>query len=115
MQELKALGTSLGLERELIFTGFRCDVGGFYQIADLCVMSSVEEGLGTAVLDAMALGKPVVATADPLALAQGIIELLTCKELAIEMTNQARALVQQCFSIQAMANRNIEVYDKISR
>lgn len=135
MEELKALASSLGLERELIFTGFRRDVGAFYQIADLCVMSSVEEGLGTAVLDAMALGKPVVATAagglpeivhggktgklvapaDPLALAEGIIELLTCKEMAITMANQARALVQQCFSIQAMVNRNIEVYHKISR
>ena len=37
-------------------------MGAFYQIADLFVMSSVQEGLGTAVLDAMALGKPIVAT-----------------------------------------------------
>ena len=133
MGELKTLASSLGLERQLIFTGFRHDVGAFYQISDLCVMSSVEEGLGTAVLDAMALGKPVVATnagglpeivqdgitgrlvapADPLTLAEGIIELLTCTELATKMAKQARALVQQCFSIQTMVRRNLEVYDKI--
>ena len=134
MEELKALAFSLGLKQELIFTGFRHDVGAFYQIADLYVMSSIEEGLGTAVLDAMALGKPVVATnagglpeivrdgqtgrlvapADPLALAEGIIELLTCNKLAINMANQARALVQRCFSIQAMVAGNIDVYQKIS-
>ena len=134
MAELKALAASLGLKRELIFTGFRPDVGAFYQIADLYVMSSVEEGLGTAVLDAMALGKPVVATAagglpeivhdgktgrlvapaDPFSLAEGIIELLTCRELATNMAKQARVLVQQHFTIQAMVRRNLEVYEKIS-
>ena len=62
MADLKALAASLGLNRELVFTGFRRDVGAFYKIADLFVMSSVQEGLGTAVLDALALGKPVVAT-----------------------------------------------------
>ena len=133
MADLKALAFSLGLKRELIFTGFRHDVGAFYQIADLFVMSSVEEGLGTAVLDAMALGKPVVATnagglpeivhdgqtgrlvapADPISLSEGIIELLTCGKLASKMANQARELVLQRFSSQAMVSRNLEVYQKI--
>jgi glycosyltransferase involved in cell wall biosynthesis len=133
MDELKAIGSSLGLKQELIFTGFRNDVGSFYKIADLFVMSSVDEGLGTAVLDAMALGKPVVATeagglpeivhdgkagrlvapADPLALAEGIIEMLTHTELAIMMANQGRAEIQRSFTIDAMIERNIEVYQKI--
>ena len=133
MEELKALASSLGLKRELVFTGFRSDVGAFYKAADLYVMCSIAEGLGTAVLDALALGKPVVATragglpeiiedgktgrlvapADPRALAEGIIELLTDSDLAKAMASAGPARVQQFFSIDAMVDKNIEVYKKI--
>jgi glycosyltransferase involved in cell wall biosynthesis len=133
MDNLKTIASSLGLKQALVFTGFRKDVGSFYKVADLFVMSSVDEGLGTAVLDAMALGKPVVATragglpeivhdgktgrlvapADPTALAEGIIEMLTHTELAITMANQGQAEVRKSFTIEAMVDGNIEVYQKI--
>ena len=133
MDELKETASGLGLKRELIFTGFRNDVAGFYKIADLYVMSSVQEGLGTAVLDALALAKPVVATntgglpeiihdgktgrlvapADPEALADGIVDMLTGVEAAQAMANAGRAMVQNRFSIEAMVDNNIEVYKKV--
>lgn len=133
MGELKALAVSIGLNQELIFTGFRQDVGSFYQIADLFVMSSVQEGLGTAVIDALALGKPVVATnsggipeiirngetgrlvapANPVALAEGIIELLTNPERAKRMASRGQKVVRQKFSVDAMVEKNIEVYQQI--
>ncbi|MEJ2167014.1 MAG: glycosyltransferase family 4 protein [Desulfobacterales bacterium] len=133
MGELQTLAASLGLQRQLVFTGFRSDVGAFYKIADLYVMSSVEEGLGTAVLDAMACGRPVVATtagglpeiisdgetgrlvppADALALAEGMIDMLTHPEMADAMAAAARTRVEQFFSIQTMVDKNIEVYRKI--
>jgi len=133
MDKLKTLAASLGLKKELIFTGFRRDVGSFYQIADLFVMSSVQEGLGTAVLDAMALGKPVVATksggipeivhdgktgrlvapANPVALAAGIIELLTHTGRAKQMASQGRAKIREKFSVGAMVDKNIEIYQQI--
>jgi glycosyltransferase involved in cell wall biosynthesis len=133
MAALKAQASALGLNRELVFTGFRRDVGAFYKFADLCVMSSVEEGLGTAVLDALACGTPVVATAagglpeiiddgktgrlvapaDPAALAEGIVELLSRKELADAMAAAGRARVQRLFSIDTMADKNLEVYQAI--
>jgi glycosyltransferase involved in cell wall biosynthesis len=133
MDELKETASELGLKRELIFTGFRNDVADFYQIADLYVMSSLQEGLGTAVLDALALAKPVVATnagglpeivhdgktgrlvaaADPAALADGIVDMLTRAEAAKAMANAGRTLVQNCFSIEAMVDNNIEVYKKV--
>jgi glycosyltransferase involved in cell wall biosynthesis len=133
MEKLKALAASLGLNRALIFTGFRRDVGAFYQIADLFVMSSVQEGLGTAVLDAMALGKPVVATnaggipeiirdgetgrlvesADPAALAEGVVELLSNAERAQQMASLGKVVVRENFSVDAMIDKNIEVYKQI--
>lgn len=133
MPELQSLATSLGLRQKLIFTGFRRDVGSFYQIADLFVMSSVQEGLGTAVIDALALGKPVVAThaggipeiirdgetgrlvasADPTALAGGIIDLLTNPGRAKQMGRRGQEIVRENFSVDAMVDKNIEVYQQI--
>jgi glycosyltransferase involved in cell wall biosynthesis len=131
--ELQALANSLGLNEALIFTGFRHDVGAFYEIADVVVTSSVQEGLGTAVLDALALGKPVVATnsggipeivqddqtgrlvppADPAALAGGIIELLTNRKQAKRMATKGQMIVRKMFSVEAMVDANIEVYRQI--
>ena len=133
MDALKETASELGLKKELIFTGFREDVADFYKIADLFVMSSVHEGLGTAVLDALALAIPVVATntgglpeiihdgktgrlvepADPEALAEGIVDMLTRVEAAKAMANEGRAMVLNCFSIEAMVDHNIEVYKKV--
>ena len=130
LAELKALAASLGISRELVFTGFRSDVGAFYKIADLFVMSSVQEGLGTALLDALAEGKTVVATdcggipeiirdgdtgrlvepANPMALARGIIDALRDPEQAGRMADRGRALVQNRFSIETMAESNLAVY-----
>lgn len=133
MDELKTLAASLGIKEKLIFTGFRWDVGAFYQLADVFVMSSIQEGLGTAVLDALALGKPVVAAksggipeivddgktgrlvapADPAALAAGIIELLTHTGRAKQMASQGQAKIREQFSVEAMVDKNIKIYQHI--
>jgi len=133
MAELQALSASLGINEALTLTGFRKDVGAFYNIADLFVMSSVQEGLGTAILDALALGKPVVAAnsggipeiindgktgrlvepADSQALAKGIIEMLTHTEQAQRMAEWGQAVVKEKFSIEAMVEKNLAVYDQL--
>ncbi|MBI3395419.1 MAG: glycosyltransferase [Spirochaetia bacterium] len=59
---LEALSAQLGISHLVRFTGFRRDVPAFLSAFDVFVMSSKEEGLGTAVLDAMAAGLPVVCT-----------------------------------------------------
>ncbi len=52
----------LDLDGRVILTGFRADVPSVLKGLDLFVMSSVTEGLGTSVLDAMAAGLAVVGT-----------------------------------------------------
>ncbi|WP_396626742.1 glycosyltransferase [Luteitalea sp.] len=51
-----------GLEKHVLLPGFRTDVLSLMKTADIFVMSSVMEGLGTSLLDAMACARPIVAT-----------------------------------------------------
>jgi glycosyltransferase involved in cell wall biosynthesis len=133
LEELKDLSKSLGLGDRLVFTGFRKDVGAFYHVADLFVMSSVQEGLGTAVLDALALGKPVVGTnsggipeiiqngetgllvpsADPKVLSNAIVQILTDSELSTHVAEKGKAMVNKKFTVSAMVEKNIDVYYQI--
>jgi glycosyltransferase involved in cell wall biosynthesis len=133
MSELQALSVSLGIGHALTFTGFRNDVGAFYKMADLFVMSSVQEGLGTAILDALALGIPVVAAkaggipevikdgetgrlveaANPQALAKGIIEMLSNVDQARAMARRGQDNVKAEFSIDAMVENNLAVYNRL--
>ncbi len=133
LAELQALASSLDIDRNLTFTGFRNDVGAFYQLADIVVMSSIQEGLGTAVIDALALAKPVVATdaggipeiiengitgtlvppADPKALAEGITAYLTNPEQARQIGLQGQKKVSEHFCVDTMVEKNIDVYTQL--
>jgi glycosyltransferase involved in cell wall biosynthesis len=59
---LEAEHAALGLGTVVRFLGFREDVTDLLRAADFFVVSSSLEGMGTATLDAMAAGLPVVAT-----------------------------------------------------
>ncbi|HOW28571.1 MAG TPA: glycosyltransferase family 4 protein [Elusimicrobiota bacterium] len=59
---LTRLIDQLGLKQCVHLLGHRDDVLDYVAAADVFVLSSVEEGLGTSLLDAMSLGIPAVAT-----------------------------------------------------
>ena len=52
----------LGLADRFVFLGFRSDVAAVLQAVDIVCLPSLAEGFPLAVLEAMAAGKPVVAT-----------------------------------------------------
>ena len=102
--------------------------------ADVFVMSSVLEGLGTSILDAMACGKPTVGTRvggipevvvdgttgllvpthTPARMADAIITLLTDPARREAMGNAARAHVETCFTVERMVARTIEIYGQVA-
>lgn len=57
---LKGVVKKLGIESKVIFAGYRLDIIEIYQMADLYVFPSYQEGLPMALLEAMACGIPVV-------------------------------------------------------
>ena len=57
---LHKLVSNIGMEDNIIFTGFHKDIFGIISAMDLVVMPSINEGSINAILEAMALGKPTV-------------------------------------------------------
>ena len=62
-ERLTALANQLGLGDRVHFTGFRTDAAEWIRTFDFSVLSSVKEGLSNTVIESMAAGKPVIATA----------------------------------------------------
>lgn len=60
---LKKLVKELGLEKQVLFLGFRLDVAELYKIADIFVFPSKREGLSVALIEALASGLPCVVSA----------------------------------------------------
>ncbi|MBQ6858623.1 MAG: glycosyltransferase family 4 protein [Clostridia bacterium] len=58
----QALAKQMGLEDAVVFTGWRSDIGACLHAADICTASSIREGFGMNVVEAMYCGLPVVAT-----------------------------------------------------
>jgi glycosyltransferase involved in cell wall biosynthesis len=60
--ELKALINQLGLGESIILTGHREDVPEILPLLDVFVLSSINEGMGRVIVEAMACARPVVAS-----------------------------------------------------
>jgi glycosyltransferase involved in cell wall biosynthesis len=123
----------LRLEKHVFLTGFRPDVLSLHKAFDLFVMSSVTEGLGTSLLDAMACGKAIVATEaggipevvvngqtgvlvpprDPEALAKPIVTLLEDETLRRRLGEAGRARVHERFSAERMVADTLRVYERV--
>ncbi len=118
--EMESLAAELGLRQSVTFTGHvsTAELVRLYQRATMFVFSSLQEGLGISVQDAMACGLPVVSTRcggpeglvqhgvtgllvpnnDEAALAQAVSELLAHPERARAMGAAARARTLQEFA-----------------
>jgi glycosyltransferase involved in cell wall biosynthesis len=91
--ELKQLAVKLGIQAKVKFIGRRDDMPQLFNVCDCFVLSSIYEGFGLVVGEAMACEKPVIATN-----CGGVKEVMGAYGKLIE-TNDTPALTQ------AMVNR----------
>jgi len=123
----------LNLEGRVKLAGFRAEVGALLKSASVFVFPSLEEGLGTSVLDALALEVPVVATAvggipemithgregllvppcDVGSLAEAILEVLRHPARAAERARSGRTRVLAEFSAERMVEETLGVYREV--
>lgn len=133
--ELRALAGSLGLAPRVHFLGQRSDVPALLAAADALVLPSRWEGMPYVVLEAMAAGLPVVATAvdgardlvragqtgwlvpvgAPDALAAALDELAEADpQRRLRMGRAGRARVQAEFGLDAMLRGLVRVYEEVA-
>ncbi len=62
---IRGLVGELGMNDQVIFTGYREDIAELMAAIDIYVLASRRETFGTSVIEAMAAGKPIVATRAP--------------------------------------------------
>ena len=118
----------------MLLPGFRTDVLGCIKSFDLFVMSSVTEGLGTSLLDAMACGKAVVATEaggipevvddqvtgmlvpprDHRAMAAAIVRALKDEGVRQRMGGAGLARVRARFTVERMVAETAAVYARVA-
>ena len=111
----------LGLGDRVHLLGYITDIDALIREADVFVMSSREEGLGSVILHALALGKPVVSTAaggipeivaadslvpvaDPAALARRVVDMLA-HPVATSLPDR--------FTAKSMAQATLELYRRL--
>jgi len=61
-QDLKRKALEMGISDNIIFLGWRDDLAKIISIYDIFVLPSLNEGMGRVLVEAMALGKPIVAS-----------------------------------------------------
>ncbi len=133
LPKIRSLAGELGIEDRVRFPGFVSKLPPVMNAFDVFVLASLYEGLGTVLLEAMALHKPVVSTAvggttdvvidgktgylvpprDPDKLAAKILELLDDPERRKMFGMQGRARVEQHYSVEVSNRKLLELYRKL--
>ena len=127
---LEQMARNLGVTDRVVFLGFREDVGDLLAASDLVVLPSLREGLSMALLEAMAAGKPVIATsigsqremashadiawlvrpADTLALTEAILRLAEDRALMARLGSCARAVYESHYTEDRMLRSYRQLY-----
>jgi glycosyltransferase involved in cell wall biosynthesis len=106
--ELEHEATRLGVAGVCRFTGARSDVADVVSLFDVAVLPSLSEGLPFALLEAMALGKPVVATdvgGNPEVVADGETGFIVPPRHPEALARAITILLEQPLTARAMGQR----------
>jgi len=123
----------IAMDRNIVFAGTRPDVYDIIAACDMLAVPSLSEAFGRTVIEAMACGKPVIASnvggipeiiddgktgilvppKDEKALASAVIRLFTDKALADSMGTAGRIRAEQHFSINSQVKEIEGVIDEL--
>ncbi|MBC7260906.1 MAG: glycosyltransferase family 4 protein, partial [Chloroflexi bacterium] len=135
LQQLRTLATNLGIAERVVFTGHLADVRPALAAMDVFVHPGEPEPFGLVNIEAMAMGKPVVAFAhgalpeivvdretgllvppeDEVALAEAVSTLLQDRALRKRMGETGRARVEAQFTAQRMVETVEQVLEEALR
>lgn len=133
IDEIKKLAVDLGIEKDMVFTGFVEEVKPYLEKFDISVNVTEKEACSRAILESMALGKPVVAMdsgGNPELLENGIsgiltgpddmesfvnsvVSLLEDKKRCLEMGSAARCRAEKLFNVERNARETEAVYREL--
>ena len=119
----------------VVCTGFLEDIESMLQAVDVFTLPSYREGMPRSIIEAMACGKPVVATnirgcreevipgetgllvpvGDPEALARALVQLLSQLDLARELGARGRRRALAQFDEQDVLDRQVAAYQHLVR
>jgi glycosyltransferase involved in cell wall biosynthesis len=131
---LRVQATELGIESSIRFLGFRLDIPELLQALDVFVLSSLSEGLSLTLLEAEAVGLPIVATrvggnpevvrdgdtgflvpsGEEEPLASALARLLQDPSLRTRLGERGRALYREQYTLQAMVQGYVELYARLA-
>jgi glycosyltransferase involved in cell wall biosynthesis len=134
-QELEAYAKELGISDNVIFTGFKQELPKIYSDLNIVVLTSLNEGTPVSIIEAMAAGKPVVATnvggvpslvrhsvngllvrsQDVKALTEAILTLLKDPELRQKMGKEGQQNVFPLYDISQLAKRIDSLYSSLTK
>ncbi|MDE0960908.1 MAG: glycosyltransferase, partial [Planctomycetota bacterium] len=132
-ESLRNCARKLGIEERVHLVGFQEDVASWLAALDLYIHPSLEEGLGTSILDALSAGRTVIASdvggipeviedgvtgrlvaaANPTLLAEVIDQMLDNPNTAARLAEAGQQRATQQFSAEAMVEGNIRVHQEL--
>lgn len=131
--ELRERVEQLGLASQVLLPGVVHDVPGLLAALDLFVLPSLSEGMSNALMEAMAAGKPIVATTvggneenldrgtagvlvpagNPEALREAIGRMLDDRDLRLRLGHAAAARAREQYAFSRMLERTERLYSEL--
>jgi glycosyltransferase involved in cell wall biosynthesis len=132
-RSLRKLAASLQLSKRLTFVDGGVAMAGYLEAIDIYCLPSLQQGLGVVMLEAMALGRPVIASgvggvmsviednvnglivapSDSRSLGDRIIELLQDREKARRIAAAGQQMVRDRFNENRMLDEVLQVYREV--
>jgi glycosyltransferase involved in cell wall biosynthesis len=131
---LKYLAGALEIQGHVVFRGKQENIRSILSETDIFVLPSLSEGMSNVLLEAMACGLPIVATAvggnsdlisdrrngilvppaNPDVLSEALVELLQNNTLAKQLGAEARKTVEDHYSLESICESYQQLYNRLA-